>query len=146
MGIEFEAWHLWVILALTLAALEMLALGFVALAAGVACLAGALVASAGQPFWIQLAATAIAAAVLTPLFIRWYKSIGGAKESVSVTGDSGSQGLQTEIVIQQQRLGVMIKGDFFPAQLEQAGEVELQEGQQVEILGFSGITAQVRIL
>ncbi|MEH6628892.1 MAG: hypothetical protein V7739_20830 [Motiliproteus sp.] len=146
MGVDFEAWHLWVILALTLAALEMLGMGFVALAAAVACLAGAALALADQPFWIQLAATAVAAAVLTPLFIRWYGNIGGAKENVSVTGDSGSQGQEAEIVSRQERLGVIIKGDFFPAQLDSKGAIELAVGQRVEVIRFEGITAQVKIL
>ncbi len=146
MGVDFEAWHLWVILALTLAALEMLGMGFVALAAGVACLAGAGVALADQPFWIQLAAVAVTAAVLTPLFIRWYQNIGGAKENVSVTGDSGSQGQVAKIVSQQDRLGIVIKGDFFPAQLDCKGAIELAVGQRVEVTHFEGITAQVKIL
>ncbi len=147
MWVEFEAWHLWVILGLTLAALEMLGMAFVALAFGVACLAGALAAAAAQPLWLQIGATAAAGAVLTPLFIRSYRRIGGARERVSVTGDAGSRGQVAEVVCRQDRLGVLIKGDFFPAQLvDSPPDCALAVGQRVAIKNFSGITALVTLI
>ncbi len=147
MWIEFEAWHLWIILGLLLAALEMLGLGFVALAIGVACIGGAAAALADQPLWIQIATTAVAAAILTPLFVRYFRTMSGARDRVAVTGETGSHGQQAVIVWRQQRAGVVLKGDFFPAQLVQpAASPELKEGQRVEIIEFSGITAMVRVI
>ncbi|OMH38071.1 NfeD family protein [Motiliproteus sp. MSK22-1] len=146
MSIVFETWHFWVILALALAAMEMLGLGFVALAIGVSCIAGAVAALMDQPLWVQIAATAVAAAILTPLFVHWYKKAGVSSDPVSVTGDGGSLGQICLIVSQQDRLGVVIKGDFFPARLVQQNAGELQVGQQVEVKEFSGITAMVAIV
>ena len=146
MSIVFEAWHVWVVLALALAAMEILGLGFVALAVGVSCVAGAVAALLDQPLWIQIAATAVTAAILTPLFVHWYKKVGGSSEQASVTGDGGSLGQICVVVSQQERLGVVIKGDFFPARLVQQNVGQLQPGQQVEVKEFSGITAMVSIV
>lgn len=141
MGWEIEAWHLWLLAGMVLAAMEMLGMAFVALALGVSCIAGAVAAVAGASLTVQIGATAVAAIILTPLFVRWFQSRKGSEDKVSLVGESGSGGQVCHLVEQQGRLGVKIKGDFFPA--ESADGQELKSGQRVELQHFSGITAMV---
>ncbi|RDE19693.1 NfeD family protein [Motiliproteus coralliicola] len=141
MGWEIEAWHLWLLAGMVLAAMEMLGLAFVALALGVSCIAGAVADLVGASLTVQIAATALMAILLTPLFVRWFQSRKGGDDKISLVGESGSGGQLCTLLEQQGRIGVKIKGDFFPA--ESSDGRELKVGQRVELQHFSGITAMV---
>ncbi len=149
MSMEIEAWHLWLLGGMVLAALEMLGLAFVALALGVSCIAGSVVALAGGSLTLQIGASAVMAIILTPLFVRWFKRQVPPSDSVSLAGESGSNGQRCVLVEQQGRLGVLIKGDFFPAQMDLDGtesDRPLSVGMKVLVQRFSGITVIVQPL
>ncbi|MEH6471152.1 MAG: NfeD family protein [Halopseudomonas sp.] len=141
MSWEIEAWHLWLLAGMILTALEMLGLAFVALALGLSCIAGAVAALAGGSMTVQIGSTAVAAIIVTPLLVRWFKQRSQGADSISLAGEAGSTGQTCTLIEQQGRLGVQIKGDFFPAQSDD--DSELSVGQKVVVQRFSGITAMV---
>lgn len=153
MSMEIEAWHLWLLGGMILAALEMLGLAFVALALGTSCVAGAIAALMGASLTVQIGASTVTAIILTPLFVRWFKQLKPATDAVALAGESGSSGQRCILVEQQGRLGVVIKGDFFPAasdsDISANGTVfkqPLAVGMTVQVLRFSGITVIVQPL
>lgn len=153
MSMEIEAWHLWLLGGMILAALEMLGLAFVALALGASCVAGAIAALLGASLTVQIGASTVTAIILTPLFVRWFKQLKPAVDTVALAGESGSSGQRCTLVEQQGRLGVLIKGDFFPAALDSDTNANVAGSDQplalnmtVQVKRFSGITAIVQPL
>ena len=143
---SLESWHLWVIGGVLLMGLEMLGLGFVALAIGVACLAGALAAYFGGELSLQIGSAVLAALLLTPLFVRGFRRFSRPHDRATLAGSGAAAGRPTPLVEQQGRRGVRITGDFFPAEAARGqAPGALQAGTLVTIDGFNGITAQVRI-
>tara|TARA_R110001583_G_scaffold13663_4_gene58248 strand:- start:504 stop:965 length:462 start_codon:yes stop_codon:yes gene_type:complete len=138
---EIDAWHLWLLAGIVLAALEMLGLAFVALALALSCVAGAAAALAGGSLTMQIAASAVAAIILTPLLVRLFKHRQASDGGVSLAGEVASLGQKYSLIEQQGRLGILIKGDFFPAQAD--NDEALSNGQAVIVQRFSGITAMV---
>jgi len=141
-----ESWHLWVIGGVLLMGLEMLGLGFVALALGVAGLVGAAVAATDASLSLQIGSAVLAALILIPLFVRGFRKFSKPREATGLAGELRGGGTATALVSQQGRLGVVITGDFFPAEAaEGESAARLQAGVRVVIEGFSGITARVRV-
>jgi membrane protein implicated in regulation of membrane protease activity len=138
-----EAWHLWILLGLLLAIAELSGSGFVLLAMGVACLAGAAVAAFTEVGLAgQIVATVLTAAVLSPLFVGWYRAI---HRSTSGPRDEGwERGRPATVERYAGRLGVRLDGDFYPARYGDGRE--LAEGARVEVERIEGITARVRPL
>ncbi len=143
MAWEMEVWQLWLLAGMILAALEMLGLGFVALALGVSCGAGALAAAAGGSLAVQVGSSAVAAVILIPLLVRLFKQHRSGADSISLAGEAGSAGQTYTLVEQQGRLGIRIKGDFFP--VESADANALSVNQTIIVQRFSGITAIVAL-
>ncbi|MEH6826249.1 MAG: NfeD family protein [Motiliproteus sp.] len=143
MAWEMEVWQLWLLAGMILAALEMLGLGFVALALGVSCGAGALAAAAGGSLTMQVGSSAVAAMILIPLLVRLFKQHRSGADSISLAGEAGSAGQTYTLVEQQGRLGIRIKGDFFP--VESADANALSVNQTIIVQHFSGITAIVAL-
>lgn len=143
MAWEMEVWQLWLLAGMILAALEMLGLGFVALALGVSCGAGALAAAAGGSLTMQIGSSAVAAMILIPLLVRLFKQHRSGADSISLAGEAGSAGQTYTLVEQQGRLGIRIKGDFFP--VESADANALSVNQTIIVQRFSGITAIVAL-
>jgi|TARA_B100000745_G_scaffold144714_1_gene94733 membrane protein implicated in regulation of membrane protease activity len=137
----FEAWHLWIIAGLLLSLLELIGGQFVFLAIGVSCLVGASFAGlTDQPFKWQLGVTVVAAAILIPLFVGLYRRYG-MPAGRATTGEGAESTEQYHITEYNGRIGVKIKGDFFPVK-EQAGS-PLVVGEQVKVVKMDGITAIV---
>ncbi len=141
MAWEIEAWHWWLLAGMILAALEMLGLAFVALALGISCLAGAVAAWIGGSLTLQIASTTVAAIILTPLLVRLFKQQRSRVDSISLAGEAGGAGQAYTLIEQQGRLGIRIKGDFFPVM--SADNSALNVEQTVIVQRFSGITAIV---
>lgn len=141
MSWVIEAWQWWLLAGMVLVALEMLGLAFVALAIGLSCVAGAVAAWAGGSLALQIASSALAAMILTPVLVRLLKQRSRSEDGVALAGEAGSTGQIYRLVEQQGRLGIRIKGDFFP--VENIGTGVLVVDQRVLLQRFSGITALV---
>ncbi|MFT6913861.1 MAG: hypothetical protein ACJAWL_000147 [Motiliproteus sp.] len=141
MSWVIEAWEWWLLAGMVLLALEMLGLAFVALAIGLSCVAGAVTAWAGGSLTLQIGSTVLAAMILTPVLVRLFRQRRPSDDSIVLAGEADSTGQVYTLESQQGRLGIRIKGDFFPVENTQ-GEV-LVAGQRVIVQGFSGITALV---
>jgi membrane protein implicated in regulation of membrane protease activity len=137
-----RAWHLWLLLGILLAIAELAGAGFVLLALGMACLAGA--AAAAWTDWglsAQILTAAIVAAVLTPLAIYRFRTSVRLRRPGPL--DRGwERGRRAIVERYGGRAGVRLNGDFFPARL--ADGREPAEGEEVEVVGIEGITAHVR--
>ncbi|WP_165838497.1 NfeD family protein [Pokkaliibacter plantistimulans] len=141
---SMEPWQIWVIVGLLLAVGEVLGAAFVALALGLACLLGALLASMGVEFKLQLLGVAIAAVILIPLAIGAYRrrQQSGDNRAAAMVGEQHYK-VRTRVVEHNGRIGVRIDGTFYPL-AAQGDEQPWQVGSEVEVLGFEGITAKAR--
>lgn len=138
---NWEAWHTWVVLGLLLMMAELIGGEFILLALGIAFLVGAAVAGF-TPLGLawQIGAAAIAAAILVPSFVRWYrKTIKPARKGLA--GEGGAKGHRTRIVDYGGRMGIRFQGDFFPAQA--LDNTTLAVGTAVTVEYMKGITAFV---
>lgn len=136
-----ESWLLWIIGGLLLSLLELIGGQFVFLAIGVSCLFGSAVARfTDYGFKWQLGITALAAAILIPLFVVWYKAKMQPKGRATI-GEGAETNEQYPLVENNGRIGVKIQGDFFPA--KHANRQELQAGVIVKVMKMDGITAIV---
>lgn len=138
--IAIDAWHLWVLAAILLAIAELIGSQFVLFALGTSCLAGAAVA-AWTPWGInaQIVASLIAAAVLTPSFVFAFRQRRKAQRGPLDEGwESGQQAVLERYA---GRVGVRIRGDFFPARTVSGALPEV--GSLVTVVRIEGITACV---
>ena len=144
MDISFalSSWHLWLILGMALIIAEVIGTEFILLALGAAALVtGGITGVFDLGLNAQLISCAVAAAVLVPLFIRFYRRRFRATGTRAVI----SEGLyrDTELVIENygERTGIRIQGDFFPARSTEGDP--LKAGELVRVLELRGLTAVV---
>lgn len=141
LDLRIATWQVWVLLAILLALAELLGTQLVLLALGLSCLAGAAVA-AWTPWGLtaQLGATVVTAAVLTPTMVYAFRQRrqGDAPGPLDAGWEHGR-----EAVLERygERLGVRVRGDFFPAR-PAAGELP-PEGARVTVLRLESLTAVV---
>ncbi|MCS4502693.1 hypothetical protein KBTX_00125 [wastewater metagenome] len=142
MGLEFAAWHLWLIAALAALLLELLAGGelfFLALAAGLA--VGGLVAGfTGFPLTVQIITAAVVDMALTPLVIR---RVRRRRERVryAVAGEGGEAGRICTVIVRNGRAVIHLRHDALPVRFED-GSIPPADSR-VRVLRIEGITAIV---
>jgi membrane protein implicated in regulation of membrane protease activity len=137
---HIAAWHVWVLLAIALAIAELLGTHFVLFALALSCLAGAAVA-AWTPWGLnaQVGATLVAAMVLTPVMVQQFRrQHARAPGPLDEGWESGREAVLEEYA---GRLGVRLRGDFFPAR-SVSGQLP-EAGARVLVTRIEGITAWV---
>jgi len=133
------AWHLWVILGLILAGLELLGAQFVLLALGVSALSGALASVLGAGLNVQLISVAITALVVVPLFVRKIHPYLLPKTPYGTLGSGAETGQLVKVIIGNGgKLAVRVSGNEYPLRWE--GETKPAAGDTVRILSVEGIT------
>lgn len=144
MDISFSisSWHLWLMLGMVLIIAEVIGTEFILLALGAAALlTGAITGMFDLGLNAQLVTIAVSAAVLLPIFIRFYRRRFKATGTRAVI----SEGLyrDTELLIENygERTGIRIQGDFFPAKSTEGDP--LKAGELVRVLELNGLTAIV---
>ncbi len=137
------AWHLWLIAALILFLAELLGTGFFAVAMGLAALVAMAAALLNVGVTGQWFAFALAAAALAPLLKKAFRQYAPSQRRSGLAGESRHQ---TGKLVRHHNgeLRLKLEGDLFMVRAE--ADVELQEGEEVEILRFDGITAIVKPL
>lgn len=136
-------WQIWLLLAIVLAALELTGAHFIMLALAASALVVVLVTLVSVPSLTAQVLIFIAAAlVLTPGFVIWFRRhFQGRQSRTGVAGESG-YGERTAVVEKrEERVGVALEGNWFPARLENGNAPE--PGERVRVIGFEGITAIV---
>ncbi|WP_405281258.1 NfeD family protein [Cobetia sp. Ld8] len=137
--VGLAAWHIWVILALILAGLELLGAQFVLLALGVSALGGAL---AGAGLNLQLISVAITALVLVPLFVRKIHPYLLPKTPYGTLGSGAETGQLAKVIIGNGgKPAVRVSGNEYPLRWE--GEAPPAAGDTVRIVSVEGITVCV---
>lgn len=141
MGIDFAAWHLWLIAALAVLLLELFAgeLFFLALAAGLA--VGGLVAGfTDYSVTVQIITAALVDMALTPLVIQRLRR-RRREAAYAVTGEGGEAGRVGTVVEENGKAVIRLRHDPLPVRLEQGGAPPV--GSRVRVLRIEGITAIV---
>lgn len=140
--VGLAAWHIWVILALILAGLELLGAQFVLLALGVSALGGALAAGLGAGLNIQLISVSITALVLVPLFVRKIHPYLLPKTPYGTLGSGAETGQLAKVIIGNGgNPAVRVSGNEYPLRWE--GEAPPAAGDTVRIVSVEGITVCV---
>jgi membrane protein implicated in regulation of membrane protease activity len=137
-----EAWHLWLLLALALAIIDLVIIGvsgvLLALAAGA--LFGMAAALLGFSGLTQMLTAAFTGLAMMPLFVWLFRRITG-KNQRAPRVDS-QLGKERYIVVEARgKTGIWILGDFFPVK-DSDGHIP-PPGETVRVLRFRGITAIV---
>jgi membrane protein implicated in regulation of membrane protease activity len=88
----------------------------------------------------QILVTSIAALILVPVFVRWYRRFAHPVRK-GLAGEGGMVGFETEVLEYGGRLGVRYQGDFFPA--KRTDGQPLVPGMRVRVCSMKGITASV---
>lgn len=146
-GEPMHAWHMWAIVALLLALLELFGAHFVLLGLGLAAAVVAIVVgiAPGTGIGAQLLIFIVASLLIVPAIIvvfRRYYPGGG----VSVMNEPGGRAAEPHEVIERDgQVGVEIYGDFYPARFPTTG-LEPEPGMIVVIQEFRGIVAMVKVL
>lgn len=141
-----QVWHLWMMAAIGLMALELFGAHFVLLGLGLAALVVALIMllAPGLGLGVQVGLFTLAALLIVPGMVwlfRCFFPSGG----VSVINEPGGRSALPRPVIERGgRAGVEIYGDFYPARFAHSGLVP-EPGMEVVVTGFQGIVAQVRL-
>ncbi|WP_319784144.1 NfeD family protein [Oceanisphaera sp. IT1-181] len=132
------AWHAWLIAALLLLLLELLSLGFFALALGLAALVAMSAALLGQGVTVQLFVFALAAGLLAP-GLKWlFRRYAPSRRTSFLAGEGQRQeGEITQLETGEYRL--RFEGDLF--MVRSASNAPLIVGARVKICRFDGITA-----
>lgn len=138
-----QTWQIWLALAIVLAALELMGFQFIMLALAVSALVVMLATVFFAPdLTAQLWIFALAALVLTPAFILWFRRyFQGQHNRTGVVGERGHHQRQAQVVRHGQGLAVVVDGNHFPVQYRDG--TAPPEGVTVQILHFEGITAIV---
>lgn len=138
-----QVWQLWLVLAIGLAALELMGFQFIMLALAVSALVVMVVTLVVAPsFTSQLVLFAATALVLTPAFIYWFRRhYQGAHSGFGLVGESGHQPRQVLVHARDKGVSVQIDGNWFPVRFAD-GSAPVG-GETVQILRFEGITAIV---
>ena len=138
-----QVWQVWLLLAIVFAALEMMGAQFIMLALAASALVVVLVTLVASPsLTAQLILFLVAAAVLTPGFIIWYRRhFQGRQNPTGVAGESGYNHRSARVKSRGERVGIELEGNWFPVQYE--GGDHPAPGEQVRIVRFEGITAIV---
>lgn len=135
-------WHVWVILALILAGLELLGAQFILLALGVSALGGAVAAALGADLNLQLLSAAATALVLVPVFVRKIHPRLLPNERYGTLGSGAEAGQLAQVISGVSgKPAVRLSGNEFPLRWE--GEVAPTIGETVRIIGIEGITVRV---
>lgn len=138
-----QIWQIWLLLAIVFAGLELMGAQFIMLALAVSALVVvgvSLVAAPGVTG--QLIIFVLAAAVLTPTFIFWYRRhFQGRQTRTGVAGESGYGQRVAPVEDRGGRVGVALEGNWFPVRYEDGGHPA--PGEQVRVVRFEGITAIV---
>lgn len=142
---ELAAWHIWVVIGLVLAGLELLGAHFVLLGLGISALVGGVLAAVlGAGLTGQLIGVTIAALGIVPLFVRKIYPAMLPKERFGTLGSGAEKGQMAEVIARADgRLAVRLSGDEYPLRCE--GEQPVV-GETVRIMGVEGITVQVERL
>lgn len=135
------AWHLWLIAALVLLLAELLGTGFFAFAMGLAALVAMTAALFGAGATGQWFAFALAAGVLAPLLKKIFRQLAPSRRQSGLAGESRHQ---TGKLVRHHtgELRLNLEGDLFMVRAQ--SDLELKEGEEVEIVRFDGITAIVK--
>ncbi|TVP58894.1 MAG: hypothetical protein EA349_03975 [Halomonadaceae bacterium] len=138
-----QVWQLWLVLAIALAALELMGFQFIMLALAVSALVVMVVTLLMAPsFTSQLLLFAVTALVLTPGFIYWFrKHFQGSRSGFGLVGESGHKPRLVMVHARQTGVSVQVDGDWFPVRYGD-GTAPVA-GETVRILRFEGITAIV---
>ncbi len=138
-----QIWQIWLLLAIVFAAMELMGAQFIMLA-----LAASALVVMGVTLLVdveltgQLIIFVVAAAVLTPTFIIWYRrQFQGRQTRTGVAGESGYGQRLAFVESRGERVGVALDGNWFPVRYE-TGDPPAP-GEQVRIVRFEGITAIV---
>ncbi len=143
---SFEPWHIWCILAIVLAGVEMLAVSFYLFCFAIACGFAAVVASLGAPLTWQLTAFSVSCLacmlVLRQPFHRYlYK--GGDTKPVNLAGMLGLNGIVIESIGSDLSPGrVKIRGEEWRALSED--DQQIHEGTHISVVAVDGATVRVR--
>ncbi|MCC4264725.1 NfeD family protein [Oceanimonas baumannii] len=135
------AWHFWLIAALVLLLAELLGTGFFAFAMGLAALVAMTAALFGVGATGQWFAFALAAGVLAPLLKKVFRQLAPSRRQSGLAGESRHQ---TGKLVRHHtgELRLKLEGDLFMVRAQ--SDLELKEGEEVEIVRFDGITAIVK--
>ncbi|MBU3823991.1 MAG: NfeD family protein [Candidatus Oceanisphaera merdipullorum] len=132
------AWHAWLIAALILLLLELLSLGFFALALALAALVAMSAALLGQGVTVQLFVFALAAGLLAPGLKRLFRQYAPSRRTSFLAGEGQRQvGEIAQLDTGEYRL--RFEGDLF--MVRSASNAPLIVGTKVKICRFDGITA-----
>lgn len=138
-----QVWQIWLLLAIVFAALELMGAQFIMLALAASALVVMLVTLVASPDLTgQLVTFILAALVLTPTFILWYRRhFLGQQSQTGVAGESGYGQRRALVESRGERVGIELEGNWFPVQYE--GGKRPAPGEQVRVVRFEGITAIV---
>ncbi len=134
---ELDPWSIWLLVALVMLALEVALMGGAGgllLAWGVMAFAAMLAALGGASVTMQLVTAGVAGVIAMPAVIWMFRR--------TTEGVAGATTVRARITRRNGRLGVLVRGDFFPA--EHVNGRELQEGDEVIVKDYKGLTALVR--
>ncbi len=148
MSEHFDPWVVWLVAGLALILADLFLAGGtsgVLLLLGLMALAGMAAALLGLELTGQLAVAGVAGLLLFPVVLWFMRRMSGRR--------SGAAGQDTRVsgeiyAVQQwgDRLGIHVLGDFFPTRLEPSSaepDRPLAPGEQVRVVRFRGITAEV---
>ena len=134
------AWHAWLIAALLLLLLELLSLGFFALALGLAALVAMTSALLGLGATVQWFVFALAALALAPGLKRLSRRFAPSRRTNFLAGEGRAGHQQGEITqLESGEYRLRFEGDLF--MVRSASDAPLRVGTQVKICRFDGITA-----
>lgn len=143
---DIATWQIWLVIGLLLAAAELMGASFILVALGATALVIALVTALYPALGLtaQLLVFAGTGLVLVPAFValfrRWHRSPASTMAGETV----GDVGPELAVEASDERVGVRLHGDFFPA--EAIDGAPLTTGERVRIREFAGITARVERL
>ncbi|KAA0874170.1 NfeD family protein [Nitrincola tapanii] len=133
-----EAWHVWLIAAVILMIMELLSLGFVAFALGLAALLTAAASFWGLADSAQWSVFALSAVILAPLLKYLFSRYAPSQRRSALAGEPHS--LEGVIIEQTPgKLRIQIEGDLYP--FRSLSEQTLAVGTRVKVREFDGITA-----
>ena len=136
-----EPWHWWVLLGMLLAIGELLGAQFVLLGLGIGCLGGAVASLFDTTLSMQVLSWGILSAVVTPLLVLYFRRTHEKRPGILDDGWAiGMSGVTEEY---GGRVGVRLKGDFYPARYLE-DEQPPEAGVPVEVRDMRGITVFVR--
>lgn len=144
---EWNPAYLWLLLALALAAGELLGGGLILLALALAAGLTALVALTGAGLGLQLLTLGLASGLLVPLAIKVIKPRFSPRGvAYGTTGTGVERGRHYRVLRRDfdGACGIKVNGDFYRIRLPD-GSSELPEGSRVIFLAFDGTTAQVTL-